>query len=678
MIEYGEYIYIGTCYNPIYGIYYRNLVDNLKGQLGKEKAEEVAKAVIELMYDGAMYYTETSNPAIVKINKESYEVALAYRYEGKNNNMAGYRMAAEYNGKLYFVGSGYPTSALLEIDPENNDEAKIVYERTVQDWSVASGIRGLLAREDELIMSVATDDGVLMLSSTNPSSGEWKVIADQNTFLDLPAYYIRDSINGGGIWDIVEFNGSVYATIVTAKTDAQSMITNKRGFAMFKGDKAANGQWTWEMVIGDKDQGAKYDFGLGVKEASAGNIFVYNNYLYIGNYNDPMLSLAAIPNTGDFASLYYDLKNAISLYRMDAQGNVEMVGGQANSEFPQGPIGNMGVGLGSNMNQYVWRLGEYNGKLFIGTYDTATISNAFTQLTNGEILHMDKEEFLRRVNQIKAVLEAFLKNKAVKYEAEEPLNNEESTEVIITDETEDIKEEYLAEESIENINELMNLLDSIGEELDETPQATTYRMSGSIVDSYNKLVEIYNLLKPMLPEEVTTIIEKLIEDLMVENFVYYFGINEYCMQAEKGFDLLVSEDGVNFEVITRNGFNDKYNHGVRTFQATEQGLFIGAANPFYGAQVWLLTDKTITPEPPVEPEDPVDPEPPVNPEDENNNNNENIEDPKDEVKPEDNNKVEALPQTGGDMSRYILLFVAVIVVAAGVIFLKTKKKTEEK
>ena len=49
----------------------------------------------------------------------------------------------------------------------------------------------------------------------------------------------------------------------------------------------------------------------------------------------------------------------------------------------------------------------------------------------------------------------------------------------------------------------------------------------------------------------------------------------------------MSEDGVNFETITTNGFGDPYNHGLRVFVVTDQGLCVGTANPFYGTQVWI-------------------------------------------------------------------------------------------
>ena len=267
MIEYGDSIYIGTCYNPIAGIYYRNVISNLTSKgMDAEKAAKIASKLIELMYDGAMYTEGISqtSPVIVKVNKESYDAEIVYKYTAGRNNMAGYRMAAEFNDKLYFVGSGYPTNNLVETDPD-------------------------------------------------------------------------------------------------------TLVNNKQGFAMFRGSKEEDGTWSWKMIIGDKNQGALYDFGLGVKESGAGNLFVYDNYLYIGNYNDPMLDLAEIPNNGNFELVYNDLVNAVNLYRMDENENIEMVVGQPNEEFVAGPIGNMGPGFDDKYNHGLRTFQVTEEGLFLGT-----------------------------------------------------------------------------------------------------------------------------------------------------------------------------------------------------------------------------------------------------------------------------------------------------------------------
>jgi hypothetical protein len=53
-----------------------------------------------------------------------------------------------------------------------------------------------------------------------------------------------------------------------------------------------------------------------------------------------------------------------------------------------------------------------------------------------------------------------------------------------------------------------------------------------------------------------------------------------------GADLWVTQDGATWNSVTLNGFGDKYNYGVRTILATDDDLFVGMANPFYGAEVW--------------------------------------------------------------------------------------------
>ena len=42
----------------------------------------------------------------------------------------------------------------------------------------------------------------------------------------------------------------------------------------------------------------------------------------------------------------------------------------------------------------------YNDKLIIGTYDTSTLCSGITQLTDGSLLNMTKEEFAQRIQYI--------------------------------------------------------------------------------------------------------------------------------------------------------------------------------------------------------------------------------------------------------------------------------------
>lgn len=57
--------------------------------------------------------------------------------------------------------------------------------------------------------------------------------------------------------------------------------------------------------------------------------------------------------------------------------------------------------------------------------------------------------------------------------------------------------------------------------------------------------------------------------------------------VQGGFDLWRTGDGITWKKAAQKGFRDQFNYGVRTFAPTPIGLFVGAANPFTGAEVWL-------------------------------------------------------------------------------------------
>ena len=62
------------------------------------------------------------------------------------------------------------------------------------------------------------------------------------------------------------------------------------------------------------------------------------------------------------------------------------------------------------------------------------------------------------------------------------------------------------------------------------------------------------------------------------------------INEEYGFDLWRSDDGKAWKQVTRNGFGDRCNHGIRTFASTPYGLFVGTANHVSGTEIWLVTD----------------------------------------------------------------------------------------
>lgn len=57
-----------------------------------------------------------------------------------------------------------------------------------------------------------------------------------------------------------------------------------------------------------------------------------------------------------------------------------------------------------------------------------------------------------------------------------------------------------------------------------------------------------------------------------------------------GGDLYRSQDGVHWEPVFLDGFDNPDNHGIRTLESTPMGLFVGTENPFTRLEVWRLLD----------------------------------------------------------------------------------------
>ena len=85
-------------------------------------------------------------------------------------------------------------------------------------------------------------------------------------------------------------------------------------------------------------------------------------------------------------------------------------------------------------------------------------------------------------------------------------------------------------------------------------------------------------------------IDNIIDNIDWKGLEMYMYISNRVKNNEAGFDLYRTADALNFEKITTNGFGDKYNYGCSSFLATDQGLYIGTCNPFFGGQLYLLKD----------------------------------------------------------------------------------------
>lgn len=687
--SYGDWLYVGTCYAAM-----GNTLALMNGTLGDSFDAETMRLTLEAMFNGTFFYGQQkedgtadkdSGGILVKINTKTGETKLLLS-ESLNGVAPLFRNAVSYKGKLYFCGSvrtsggkgGLP--AVYEIDPKT-DEYKVVYQglSSMQDYGAAykqgisTGIRGMCVHDGQLVISNVGKDAAgkfvsTILTSPDPSKGQdsFTEIANSDTLFNYPAIRYQDSIYGGAIWDMVSYNGHLYATICTGTPENAPDDNSMQSFAMVRGDKNADGSYSWTPIVGDqKTDGAKYCFGIDPARTRSGaaNLIVYNDYLYIGEYNDEEIALERIlfnkSNTEeggkssmggvDCSFVNANLEQSVNIYRMDKDENMELVVGDRTDMFPEGGISGLTSGFGRNENQYIWRMQKFDGKLYIGTFDTASLLEPIGQFSNGDIIDMTPEEWDSQVQRLRDLLDHLLDKKS----PDDPivpvntLADDDSNEAVEVDDSNEAAEVDDSNKAVDVDDEKTEVAKGFGDLSDaledaagglcdqaatmsqdfEDDAAYVQKIDGEIAyfksfaGQYQDMLDSYESLKQQyedaygteLPSDIQDALDKLLSEENLKKLQSVLTCMCYLRDAERGFDMYVTEDGVNFTTLTTNGFNDPYNHGLRTFAVTNQGLCLGTANPFYGCQVWIQRKENS--ENPVDPgtPDPTEPTDPSQP-----------------------------------------------------------------
>ena len=421
-----------------------------------------------------------------------------YPYDIGYRGVKSYAAPGEDKPSLYFGTMGLAMTRLLKFGPdfEPGDTPKTVYQtsgplnsiRAVGVYDYGSGEKlymGVMLPSD-----TPGSGDMLILESENPqTNADWTPIASFKNG-DFPGARVDTKTQGyGGVWDFVELNGYLYAFVGSYFSGEDD-----DGFMLFKGRRAGDGEddngygWIWTPVVCTEKigSGARYPNGVGNPCNVTASPFVYSvggkEYVYVATMADVFSALAIMGGGGSITDAMAPLYPC-QVYRFDENDNWEMLIG--NPEDSGGVfterLGNFGAGFFNapeipsadlsgtsgkqlSMNQYAWRMGSYNNKLYVSTLDIGTVLDYAENFTD------DPEE-----------------------------------------------------------QELISTLIS--------------------------LLRAYN-------------------------------------PNPSGFDLYSTTDGMKFDPVTTNGFNDKYNYGGRTLRIKSAGdaLFVGTANPFYGAQVWKITD----------------------------------------------------------------------------------------
>ena len=677
-VGYGDWMYVGTCYAAS-----GSTIQLMGSALGSKLDKEVMSAALKTLYNGTFFYghekedgtpDEDSKGILVKINVKTGELKLLM-----SNSTTGqsptFRNAIEYKDKLYFCGavaekgSRASLPSIYCIDPKTDDIKRVYTGMTLQEYGQAykegynTGIRGMTVFDGKFIASCVGLNGPYILESTDPSAGQssFKKIATKEDLFNYPAYHFTDSIYGGSIWEMVEFNNSLYVALCTGTLENKPDEKSMQSFAIVRGDRKSDGTWKWTPVVGDKADGAKYTFGIDPERTRAGacNLVVYKDHLYIGEYEDIEIALNDLLFKTNVEFMANNIEQSVSLYRMDKNENMELIVGDATKMFPKGGISGISSGFGHRENQYIWQSKVYDGKLYFGTFDSSSLLQPIGQLSNGDLLKMSKEEWKSQLNYLKVFIE-LLSSKYIEYptqpitaaetDSDEAKVEEDTKEVDLTASEkvqkaiESASKRYSGAQTAsaasndnvetiklttEQINSLVKGLEdgsikanSLNTELSADlftiisgmdPMADSLNEKGSqdFVDQYADVYEYYNEFSSSLPDDVKKLFDILITATKKDNLIAFGKLLKYLSTAQRGFDMYVTSDGETFSTITTNGFNDPYNHGLRVFATGADWMAIGTANPFNGTQLWKMTSpvKIVEPTKPTEPEKPNPSEP---------------------------------------------------------------------
>lgn len=592
MADRGDYIYIGTNKN-IGGLVADALIAAFEAN-GVD--EETVWALGNVLCNGEIPrpHTETGG-YILRVSKQTGEIVNLYTAP-KN---VSFRMAITFGDSIFFgsyAADAVSSNDILRIDKNDNIE-------TVFSSTNGTSMRAACILDDKLYFGGVDESETLaqgdeackklaILEKDNNDDSVWNRVAD---YKDFGKKYTTDPGVQGNItspiWDICSYNGEIYAT-----------VPNAGGFAMFKGHPAAAGEeaneygWNWQEVVGyfngvnniglcdDPEGYTGVDYGMLSVTATP---FVFNDELYVMDFDMTIYSeIYAVQGiitqlakkTGKpseyLSGLYSTMNHPQSVWKLNNETG-KFVKSEGFAKVADNPC-----------TEYLWRTAVYDGELYLGTMDSATIYNYVTKLTNASFLSMTPEEFKDQIDYIKTLVKAFTA-KADEQEIPADLDGKvgalAATAAGMLNDFEAIDlDPVSAADFIERYGDMDEIVRTITEAITEK-----LAQSASVQEIMELVVEA-----KQLKDKVT----ELVESIDWEGLRMYAYISNAVKDDVWGFEIFKTADGENWDVVTNDGFGDKYNYGARTLLATDAGLYIGTANPFYGTQLWRLTNNTAAPE----------------------------------------------------------------------------------
>ena len=638
----GDEIYIATA---------RNIASALVNIYGSQISAasglsmDTFWAMIDAVANGDIMRNDVNEGAnIIAYNRKTGEFRVAYTAEPGVYQ----RYALTFGDNVYFGSYSADQSVkqyILKLDPEGNFTK--VFESTG-----TTAMRANCEYDDHLFFAsvdsrIEIPEGeaqplvkMAVIRKSNDDDTVWERVADYKDFGTVPYDPIQSSWAGAPFWELASHAGYIYAT-----------APSTAGFVIYKGrpaqgDESANEYgWHWEEVAGPNNgintpglsdvEGGE----PGTMRSLIGSVYEFNGELYAYNFDHAFGGeaqafvgiLQQLTGSGAKASdylsyMYNSLHNPQKVWKLnDATGKFEEL--TAFTELMEGTT-----------NEYIWRMGDHNGKLYVATMDAGIFYNYMTQLTNGSFFRMSQAERLSKIAYIGNVIKLLGMAKGNEMADELRTKLEELQQLL----SQYVETNQVDENTVESIIDIQGvtqeirllIADFMKQKASEQVTAISAMIVQALENAKEKGLTDFTALTGLLeylgseevreqwaqrkeqleqatPEErlqffattvqqtlsmlfgqVQSMSDDIYERIDGKGLEMYAYINNAVMTNEWGFDLLrTANGGQSFEVITRSGFDDKYNYGCPSFLSTEEGLYFGTCNPFYGGQLYLLSEK---------------------------------------------------------------------------------------
>lgn len=570
--------------------------------------------------DGRLYYTDKDGVIVPNADVTS--------------ETASFRSVIQLNGNMYFGSLGANMLQLVRVD--QSDNAEVVF----QTIGLISSLRACCtydAGNGETIYfggQDATNPTWLKYCADHPDDPkplpiaircldpatagtdheDWSNLVADFTDFGKYSYATVYSAGGGNVWDLCSFNGKLYL-----------ILAYDGGWALFRGEKGGASPnkfgWTWTEVVGDN---GKYPLamnpevavlneqyrvaygcgeygpslkGSGLLESTA-TPYVYNGKMYLGTFDNAttiqsetviklltkLKSLTTAKDTGDFgpsltqlfAPIYEVLSHPQHVWVMDENETIK-------------PVESANKLLEGTTNDYVWRFIEHDGKLYTGTFDSSTAFIYFLDYSRDRICSLLEEKKSELPDYLQQLLNGTFSGKIglLLTEAQKEAKGSDALVqrlIPAAVNASSTLEEFLdGEGTAEELLGKMETLQAAQEDLEESAAADPALRAASPKEPVAALI----------PAEANSMIDWLLNLIDIEGLKYWAKARSLAKNAETGFDIFVTEDGENWDKIVGNGLNDPYNYGARTFTICNDELYVGTANPYYGAQLWKVTDNSV-------------------------------------------------------------------------------------